>query len=439
MRGIEVSLRVLKDIRKGKFASESIRRYGQKMDEKDRVLLSLLVNSALRRSSLWENIAAQFLRTPSRRLSPDVRDALILGTAGILELHHFLPGVLVNALVQGLKSGGNTGGAKLVNAVLRKVVSEGRSRLLVLEKSEKVGDRCLISGVPVWTARKWEANMGHQALLDLLDRHKMKTYLSLRVSPGEEPRKVAEDLGSRGYRAWPSPFLANSVRLAGSAHPPDLPGFSSGKVTPQSESSIMVGDIVTTLLSGGPLVDMCMGRAIKLGQITQSDSDALVEGWELSAPRAKAAQKELDRLGQGERVTIKIGDALLLQPSFKPRMVFLDAPCSGSGTWNRHPESKWKLSEKILEDNSKIQKKLLYKALSMVESGGIVVYATCSLFKEENEDVVRSVMEQMGDLRIVEVPVQNKYIRKTDPWGIYIWPDQPWLDGFFVSVIARVR
>lgn len=439
MRGIEVSLRVLKDIRKGKFASESIRRYGQNMDNKDRVLLSLLVNSALRRSSLWEDIAAQFLRTPSRRLSPDVKDALILGTAGILELHHFLPGVLVNALVQGLKSGGNTGGAKLVNAVLRKVAAEGRSRLLVLEQSKKIEDRCLIAGVPVWAARKWEASVGHEALLDLLDKHKMKTYLSLRVSPGNEPREIAEDLGSRGYRAWPSPFLANSVRLAGSAHPPDLPGFSSGKITPQSESSIMVGNIVTSLWNGEPLVDMCMGRAIKLGQITRFNPDASLEGWELSAPRAKAAQKELARLGLGERVSIKIGDALLLEPSFKPQMIFLDAPCSGSGTWNRHPESKWKLSEKILEDNTKIQQKLLYKALSMVESGGFVVYATCSLFREENEDVVKSVMERMGDVRTVEIPVHNKHIRKTDPCGVYIWPDQPWLDGFFVSAIARVR
>jgi 16S rRNA (cytosine967-C5)-methyltransferase len=439
MRGIEVSLRVLKDIRKGKFASESIRRYGQKMDQKDRILLSLLVNTALRRSSLWENIAARFLRDPSRRLSPDVKDALILGTAGILELNHFLPGVLVNALVQGLKSGGNAGGAKLVNAVLRKVADEGRARLLVMEKSEKIEDRCLLAGVPLWAAWKWEASMGHQALLDLLDRHRMKTYLSLRVSPGEDPREIAEHLGSRGYRAWPSPLLTNSVRLAGSAHPPDLPGFSSGKITPQSESSIMVGNIVTSLWSGEPLVDMCMGRAIKLGQISQFDRHASIEGWELSAPRVSAARKELDRLGRSGQVSIKIGNALMLEPSIKPQMIFLDAPCSGSGTWNRHPESKWKLSEKIIEDNSKIQKKLLYKALSMVETGGIVVYATCSLFSEENENVVRSVMERMGDAQTVEIPVQNKHIRKTDPSGVYIWPDQPWLDGFFVSAIARVR
>lgn len=437
MRGIEVSTLILKDVRRGLFASESIRRHGKDLSASDRTLLSLLVYSSLRRTELWENIAFRFLKLPVKKLSPDVRDVLVLGTAGILDLRHFSSRVLVNGLVQSLKARGNTGGAKLVNAVLRKVSEEGAQILDSLVKNDNIQERALVCGIPYWIVLRWQKYMDSPSLLKLLKLHRMRSYLSLRVFPGERTDDLIRSLRHVGYRAWSSTLIEDSIRLSGSAYPPALPGFSSGYVTPQSESSMMVGKVVSRLWNGGHIIDMCTGRGIKLGQIAQMLPDVSLEGWEISPSKARAAESELKRLGIGANVSIRAGDSLTLMTDRTPGLVLLDAPCSGSGTWNRHPESRWKLSSKILKDCSSLQKKLLHKALSMVAPGGIVIYATCSLLRDENEEVILNVLKERNNCHYVNIPLQNRYIRQGEPLGIYTWPELPWLDGFFIAAISK--
>lgn len=436
-RGIEVSTRIMKDVRRGLFASESIRKHGKDLSRTDRTLLSLLVYSSLRRVELWENIAARFLRSPAKRLSPDVRDVLVLGTAGILDLRHFSPKVLVNGLVQSLKTRGNSGGARLVNAVLRRVSEEGPKILQGLEKSETLKNKALVSGVPYWIVEYLQEYMDSGSLQKLIYLQRMKAYLSLRAFPVERIEDLVNELQDNGYRAWPSSLLEGAIRLAGSAYPPELPGFTSGYLTPQSESSMMIGKIVAQLWSGGHFIDMCAGRGIKLGQIAQLIPDASIEGWEISIPRAKAAGTEMKRLGLEGKVVIIEGDSLQLNPRETPGIVLLDAPCSGSGTWTRHPEAKWKLTRETLRSNSVLQKKLLNKALSMVAPGGIVVYATCSILRDENEDVIMAVLKERKNCHCMDIPMQNHHVRPGTPLGTYIWPDLPWLDGFFVTAIVK--
>ena len=437
MRGIEVSTLILKDVRRGLFASESIRRHGKDLSASDRTLLSLLVYSSLRRTELWENIAFRFLRLPIKKLSPDVRDVLVLGTAGILDLRHFSSRVLVNGLVQSLKARGNTGGAKLVNAVLRKISEEGAQILDSLVKNDNIQERALVCGIPYWIVLRWQKYMDSPSLLKLMKLHRMRSYLSLRAFPGDKTDDLIRNLRHDGYRAWPSTLVEDSIRLSGSAYPPALPGFSSGYVTPQSESSMMVGKVVSRLWNGGHIIDMCTGRGIKLGQIAQMLPDVSLEGWEISPSKARAAENEMKRLGIGGNVSIRAGDSLTLKTDRTPGLVLLDAPCSGSGTWNRHPESRWRLSSKILQNSSSLQKKLLHKALSMVAPGGIVIYSTCSLLRDENEDVILNVLKERKNCHYVNIPLQNRHIRQGEPLGIYTWPDLPWLDGFFIAAISK--
>lgn len=437
MGGIETALLVLQDVRRGKFASESIRKRSAGLTHQERVLSSLLVYSTLRRMSLWNNIVLRYLKNPSRRLSPDVKDSIMVGTAGILDLRNFSPGVLVNGLVQSLKDRGNRGGAGLVNAVLRRITEEGLEILSKITRSEKLEDRSMVAGIPLWVAEHWNETFGTETTDLLLKYCRMKTSLSLRLSPGEDVECMVKALAEKGFDAWPSPVSKNVLRLEDSAYPPDLPGYSSGRITPQSESSIMVGDLVCRLWKGGNIIDMCMGRGIKLGQMAQNLDGVCLEGWELSKARAKAAEREFKRIGVDTRVRIRRGDSLVLKPDGDPAVVFLDAPCSGSGTWNRHPEAKWRFSVEMLDGNGLVQKKLLHKAISMLASGGVVVYSTCSLFREENENVVMDVLKERDDCHGMEIQLDNRYVGEAGSYGIYIWPRLPWLDGFFISAIVK--
>lgn len=142
------------------------------------------------------------------------------------------------------------------------------------------------------------------------------------------------------------------------------------------------------------------------------------------------------RLGVNQ-VSFNVGNALELTTSNTPNTVILDAPCSGSGTWRRHPEAKWRFTQENLTEYTATQVKLLKKAVDTVAPGGTVLYGTCSLFREENEQVVARVMAERPDLLELDPPARISSIsRKGRPWGHYLWPDSPWSDGFYMALLA---
>jgi len=246
-----------------------------------------------------------------------------------------------------------------------------------------------------------------------------------------------ELLSAEGMDAVASDIFPDSVRLSSTVSPTLVPGFSKGFITVQTESSMLAASLASVFWRGGAVLDMCSGRSIKAGQIAVSLPEARIECWELSPGRHRAAACEMKRLGVEGRITLRLGDALALSPIEKPSVVLLDAPCSGSGTWNRKPESKWALSWPRLDKMAELQKNLLRKALTLVRPGGIIIYVTCSLLRQENENVVADALSGTADCVVLDAPLDGSYVRRGRPWGTYILPGLPWLDGFYVSVITK--
>ncbi|HOK19637.1 MAG TPA: RNA methyltransferase, partial [Thermosynergistes sp.] len=118
-------------------------------------------------------------------------------------------------------------------------------------------------------------------------------------------------------------------------------------------------------------------------------------------------------------------------------LIVLDAPCSGSGTWGRHPEGKWRLTRRRLGEIAALQKRLLDRALSLLPPGGTVVYITCSLLRAENEQVVGDIMTSRSDAVELEVIQEGLPLKRGRPWGYYILPTLPWLDGFYIAIIMK--
>jgi len=182
---------------------------------------------------------------------------------------------------------------------------------------------------------------------------------------------------------------------------------------------------------------MCAGRGIKTGHILERTQNTIVEAWDISKNKVNAGRRELKRLGVLERSIWKAGDSLSLVPDAIPDLVLLDAPCSGSGTWNRHPEGKWKLSSGKLAGYSRLQKDLLKRAIDLLASGGIVVYSTCSMFREENEMVVGEVLCSAPEVIEIEIDGKSFPLQRGRPFGYYIWPSSPWMDGFFLCILMK--
>lgn len=441
MRGIEAALKVHKEVNdEGLFAAEALRKIYAEISPSDRKLAATLVYCSLRRQGLWRHLLAHFSKRDVRDIAPLTYNALIVGIAGVVELRHFALPVLVNGIIQSIKAKGAETDAGFVNAILHTAADESPKYLATLKASSALRDQALYYGVPGWAAAQWSKDSSIAEAKRLVKAAGMKTYLSLRVS-GEASREgwIEAYAAAAGQKAWASPWLDCAVRTAANPYLLDLPGYNEGRVTPQSESSIFVGKATAKHYKGGPVLDMCCGRGVKTGQLADLLPDAEIEGWDLSEARIRAARQEMKRIHAEDRVNFRTGDALTLRTDRQPRLILLDAPCSGSGTWRRHPESKWRIMPETVTKNAELQSALLAKAVSMVAPGGIIAYSTCSIFKEENEKVIASVMSAFSDL--VEIPLERpqKFMTRGKPYGTAIWPALPWVDGFFIALLAKRR
>lgn len=435
LRGIEAAMKVYQEVKRGSFASESLRVISEKVPEKERTLAASLVYSLFRRESLWREILGRFLKKGRDGVSSAAKSALMVGTAGVLDLRTFEARVLVNGLVEWTKIRDEKG-AKVVNAVLRRISEDGPGVMREIEKSAVFPDLAMRNGVPLWCAWMFENSLGKDEARSLIELQSLPSYLSLRVYPEDKRELAMNNLEKAGYKASFSTVFPFSLRIEGTALPTALPGHKDGLITPQSESS-MAFLLSLPDSAEGPFLEMCCGRGVKTGQLAQMFPGVSIESWDMSAPKVRAAKKEMIRLGLDGKVLFKTGDALDLVQDFRPRTVIVDAPCSGSGTWRRHPESKWRLTQENLKDYASLQIKLLKRALELAEPGGTVLYGTCSLFKEENEKVVARAMADCPGLAELEPPEKiTSMAKKGRPYGYYIWPDTPWTDGFYMALLA---
>ena len=443
MRGIEAAFKILtENLNEGRFASEALRNLAnrEKMKASDISLASSLIYIFMRRRELWEEICGKFLSS-KEKLPSHVNVAMIMGAGGILELRRFSVGVLINGIIEILKrSKSYSKYCGLVNAVLRKIIENGETLLNEYKNSPALEQKALWAGIPVWTLPAWNRTWNKAELKEIFTMFNSPSYSSLRISKGktEEVTKILEDEKIRCHVSE----ISGALRLNESVLPVNLKGFNEGLFTVQSESSILTASLVKKFYDNkGIIIDMCSGRGVKAGQILQDCEKASMECWELSERRSQSAAHELERLHVNDRAKLKQGNALTLEPDKKPSFVILDAPCSCSGTWNRKPESKWRLDWKKFDALVATEKKLLEKAVNICETGGYILYITCSLLKQENENVIAEISSAHSELTevssLIDWKIDGKIFHKGKPYGIYIWPCNSWLDGFYCSLIMK--
>jgi 16S rRNA (cytosine967-C5)-methyltransferase len=120
-------------------------------------------------------------------------------------------------------------------------------------------------------------------------------------------------------------------------------------------------------------------------------------------------------------------------------LVFVDAPCTGSGTWRRHPDAKWRLTPQQLERRIAEQDAVLAGAAPFVKPGGRLIYVTCSLLAEENEDRVAAFVATHPDFSVAPATLDGAEAWKTDAGYLRLTPLSAATDGFFVACLARAR
>ena len=266
--------------------------------------------------------------------------------------------------------------------------------------------------------------------------------LDLRVNPVQTTRAaVLRDLKDQGLRAEATRLSPQGIRIRERLSLARLPGLKTGLIEIQDEGSQLVALLVNAQ-PGQQVVDFCAGAGGKtLAIAAQMRNRGHLVACDVSEARLKRCAERLRRAGlQNAETRLLTGETDRWIKRHKGRFdrVLVDAPCSGTGTWRRNPDARWRAPDLGLPALVALQARILASAARLVKPGGRLVYATCSLLPEENEQQVAAFLDAHPEFQVVPLQEAAPHVTTSaHPDHLSLTPARHGTDGFFAAVLVR--
>lgn len=421
----------LHDVDRGEFADRAAARRLGDLQASDRGLALELAYGTIRLRSRLDAELAVLTDRPLRRLDSSVLRWLRLGLYQVRETR--VPDhAAVDQTVRGVKSTDGPKAAGLANAVLRRAIREGRREgTFPHPDHDPEGYLTTWGSHPDWLIRRWLSRWPLASVRCLVENDNRAPPVTVRVLDGDAYSDC--DLTPvSGIRLVPEPGWRAMFRVCEGDPEKAIRSIPSVVQDPAAAAVVdYVGDRFA-----GPVLDACAAPGGK----------ALGLAWRVRGARPfVAADVSGRRLDWLREPVARLGlDVCLLRmdaraPAIgRARTVLLDAPCTGTGVLRRRPDARWRLGQQKLDSLVVLQRELLDAATGLVEPGGLLVYATCSLEPEENEEQVEEFLARHGDFRR-EAP-ETAWVRResTDESGdLRVLPWKWDTDGAFASRLRR--
>lgn len=296
--------------------------------------------------------------------------------------------------------------------------------------------------VPGWILPQLQRRFGPDLDLELAAMLR-PAPLDVRVNRLKTTREAAQAaLQAEGLRSQPTPFSPIGLRLSPQAYVNNTQAHAEGLVEPQDEGSQLAAQLVDA--AGKKfVVDFCAGAGGKTLVLAAAMQNAgRLVAMDVSVARLVQARQRLRRAGVHNAECRDIDGKWIKRHAEKAERVLVDAPCTGTGTWRRKPDAKWRLTPQDLSELVPRQAEILDRAAKLVApKGGRLVYVTCSVLVEENEDQVAAFLQRHPDFTLLPVtevwpqtvggacPVPGPYLSLS--------PGRHGTDGFFAAILVR--
>lgn len=351
----------------------------QTLSGPDHRLTTELVMGVLRwRSVLDENIA-NYSSLKLGKLDPEVITVLRLASYQLLFLDRIPARAAIHESVELVKRARKRSAVPFTNALLRKLAGS-QPRVTPIEESRSASDLATSSAHPQWLVERWRQAFGFDTARQVCsyDQRVPESSLALR------DKTLVKELGNHGIELAPGRLLASSYRIV-RGDLTKIPTVLQDQIAIQDEASQLVALLVG---AGSNILDCCAAPGGKTRVLADRNRSAKVIAAELHPHRARL----LRMLVTSPNVRVLVADARALPVTGGFDRVLVDVPCSGTGTLAHNPEIKWRLKPENLRDFQTKQRAILRSAVQHVAPGGRLVYSTCSLEKEENQDVVEEAL-----------------------------------------------
>lgn len=361
-------------------------------DGRERALANRLVTTALRRHGQINQVLANVMDKGMPKRAGLFEPAMRIGIAQLLFMPEQGAHAALHLAVETIKRDRRASRfAKLANAALRSVQRQADEWPL------RVQDL-----VPEWMFKRWISQYGETQAHKMAELLLAQPPLDLVFKIGVEPQT-----GPDGFDGL-APLLPQSFRLATrDASVADLPDYANGQWWVQDLSSTLPARLAGSL-TGKKVLDLCAAPGGKTAQLC--DMGGLVTAVEIEADRLVRLKENLERLNF--HAEMLEADATQLDELGEFDVVMLDAPCSATGTFRRHPEVLWHRKESDFAHRAALQAQMLGSAAKKVAKGGQLIYCTCSLEPEEGENQIEQFLGQHSEFELA--PIQSEEL---DGWA----------------------
>ncbi|RKI48774.1 16S rRNA (cytosine(967)-C(5))-methyltransferase RsmB [Clostridium paraputrificum] len=405
------------------------------LSDKDKALVTEIVYGTLRRLKTIDTIIASFVKDIS------IMDKKILNIlrVAVYQMNYLdkVPSYAAcNEAVEEAKEISDKD-SKLVNGILRNFVKkEGKFDIVFRNKIDEIAFD--LSFEP-WMVRMFIKQYGEHEAIEILEGLNNTPKMTVRVNSIKgDYEDVYEELEEAGYNIEEGCICPEAISIKGGKGIENNQAFVDGKITVQDESAMLISPLLD-LEEGMKVLDLCCapgGKTTHIGELLNNTGEVL--GFDLHENKLELVKENYERLGI---TNIKLAqmDATKLDAklvSYADR-VLLDVPCSGIGIIRKKPEIKWTKKRKDLKEIVEVQREILENAWEYLKTGGVMVYSTCTLNKEENEENIKWFLSKHKDATIEKVFIGKGANLCYNQMGTLTILPNEYMDGFFVAKIKK--
>ncbi|MBL8981107.1 MAG: 16S rRNA (cytosine(967)-C(5))-methyltransferase RsmB, partial [Gemmatimonadetes bacterium] len=403
------------------------------LDPRDRRWVQELCWGTLRNRGMIDAWLADRVKGGLDRLDPDVVDLLRLGAYQLRFMDSVPAYAAIGQTVELAKEMAGMGAAGLVNAVLRRLDRDRATLDAASADEDAIAQLATRYSHPRWLVARWVARWGPDETAALLAANNAEAPLGVRPlgdAAGRDTQRAA--MADAGMQLADAPFGLDGWEVRGASNIPDLPGFAEGGFYVQDPAAALVARYAA-IPQGAVVLDTCAapgGKTIALAHTAK-----VIVAADRALPRLSRVRENVKRL-RLPNVYLVVADATEV-PCVAADVVLVDAPCTGTGTFRRHPDARWRLKPSDLAVTCAAQREILEGASRCVQPGGLLVYSTCSLEFEENEGMITAFLAAHPEF-VLEPPPDGVVPSEVLSAGyLTVLPTLAGTDGAFAARLRR--
>ena len=397
----------------------------EKLSNLDINFISELVYGVVTWKLTLEYIIQKYSKTKIKKMSDWVKNILYLGSYQIIFLDKVPKSAAVNESVNLCKKY-NFKSVGLVNAILRKIEKSDYKEISNITNS--ITRISLKYSMPEWIVKKFCDEYGEEETANICQNLNLRPNISVRINK----LKGKVELGEKG-------ILEDFRTITGTKNITKTKEYIEGNITIQDEVAGLSSFILAPK-EGEIVLDACSapgGKTTYLAELMHNKGK--IVAWDIYEERLKQVDQNAKRLGI-DIIQTEVHDATKLKEEYVEKFdkILLDVPCLGLGVIRRKPDIKWNRQEGDIKEISDIQFNILKICSKYLKNNGVLVYSTCSMLKEENDEIIEKfIKEENFETVNIDEQIPNEFSKITTNNMVQFLPSQKH-DGFFITMLKKI-